>query len=447
MLSEIAVMTVSGPRSSGNSSNYNPREVGINAEFLNFVAKSMKYEYIEKDKTWIYISILICITLSMLCLFLNGSVLAFYYRKRERVIPLMYSLMSIADMVVPLGTCLTVNCLFLYTFLDSESMPNSYINPAMQWSTYVAFFISSVAIRTSIFLNITMSIIRTIGICQPFIKISKILIIISLALWVAGWSATAIGEILSVTKYCINEYWSKFLNSSDFTPDNYKQGLYTWYFIFTPLSGYFMTVEYLGEKLTEVGLWRDHGHAEVVMAFVYLIITFVAPSIVTVLSMGIQLISLKNSSTHVVGNAAQMSRNRNDKRLTKTIILLTTVFFICNTSSTCFIMIACYTSLLKHGDIDEPIDDDNVIRIFYHSMFFCQCVVPLINSTLNAFVMVMRGKTLKKFLWYKLIFRFRENFSQASSSSHALIVVNVNRLNRLMETVRSIPGRITGNAV
>ena len=135
---------------------------GINAEFMNFNAYYMKYTYREDDIPWAASMIVLCLVLIITCFLLNGIVSNFFRKKRAEVVSLIYFLLSLADILLSIGSCLTVACLILYINLDMELKEWDYVAPEMEYLCFVAFFISSIAIRLSIFLNVVLTVVRTI---------------------------------------------------------------------------------------------------------------------------------------------------------------------------------------------------------------------------------------------------------------------------------------------
>ena len=81
----------------------------------------LKYEYREQDVIWGVSMILICILLIAICMSLNMHVFRFYRKKfKQDVVALLYSLLSLADILVATGSFVTVICLVLYLTLDLE---------------------------------------------------------------------------------------------------------------------------------------------------------------------------------------------------------------------------------------------------------------------------------------------------------------------------------------
>ena len=166
---------------------------GVNAEFVDFVAFYLKYTYRELDLPWIVPIIVICSGMVMLCITLNSFVFSFYWKKVKEVVPMIYTVLSLTDMGVSIGHLLNLICLGLYLSLDMEYKDRGYVYPQMKYSTYIAFFVSGIAIRTSVFLNVILTVVRTITIYNPFRSINRSAIKISLGIFLVFWLVLSYG--------------------------------------------------------------------------------------------------------------------------------------------------------------------------------------------------------------------------------------------------------------
>ena len=184
---------------------------GLNAEFLNMHAYYLKYEYREKDMTWGISMIILCSLLILICLVLNTTVFVFYKKKaKEDVVSLLYSMLSSVDILVALGGCLTVICLILYLSMDLKTKEMDFVSPSIQYLCYFSFFIASVAIRISIFLNAMLSIVRTMMIRNPFSEPNKRGVCIAIGVMSSFWIIMTAGEIYTQEKINIGEHWKRF---------------------------------------------------------------------------------------------------------------------------------------------------------------------------------------------------------------------------------------------
>ena len=131
--------------------------------------------------------VVLCMLLTMLCFLLNGVVLEFYFKKKEEVVCLIYSLLSLAgrrpyrtypapsqsyyflfnssppaDLVVGVGSCLTVTCLVVYLCTDTRDDTWDYVAPQMQYLCYLAFFVATLAIRSALTKPFQFSLLRKV---------------------------------------------------------------------------------------------------------------------------------------------------------------------------------------------------------------------------------------------------------------------------------------------
>lgn len=402
---------------------------GISAEFMTFQAYYLKYDYREKDMAWGISMVIICCILIVLCFGLNTIVFRFYRKKASGVVSLMYTLLSFTDIVVAFGNSLTITCLILYLSLDMEFKEFDYVYPSVEYLCYFSFFISSIAIRVSIFLNATLTVVRTMMIGNPFSEPKKARVFISLGVIVFFWVIMTAGEVYTQKTINIELHWTEFVAQTkkmrlrekqlEKMMMNRKQYLYMWYYIFTSVAGYYHIVEFLGDRLPwsvdlyTVGFKVDEVNksmastTESAGAYIMFFLAFVIPTLIAIICLIAQAVFLKKSGVEGVEN--------NNKKITKTIILLTVVFVICNTISIIYCSIASYTDYMLPSTSNDTtsdvnpvhngkqrvtvIIDDEKIRAFYRSMFVFQQVLPLLNSTLSPMILIWRGSALR--LYFK----------------------------------------------
>ena len=360
--------------------------------------------------------ILLCTLLIIICLTLNITVFKFYKKKRkDDVVSLIYSLLSFADILVAVGASVTVICLIQYLVLDMKDKEMDFVYSSVQYSCYISFFISSIAVRISIFLNAMLSIVRTIMIRDPFSQPSKVGICIALSVMTVFWTLLTAGEVYTEQKINIDLHWSEYeaqsktqsAESPEEDAKNRKQYLYLWYFIYTSATGFYHLSEFLGDRLPwSVSLYSvkvdedkaKKAYSENAALYGTFFIAFVVPCVSAIVCLVIQTAYLRKPS--VAGS------ENNNKKVTNTIMMLTVVFVFCNTINIVIISIAMfYPSWFLRGASSEPywdyldattVIDDGAITRFYRTMFVVQQVVPLLNSTLSPMILVWRGSALRQ---------------------------------------------------
>ena len=379
---------------------------GIHAQFLKMNAYYLKYEYREKDMTWGISMILLCTVLIIICLFLNITVFKFYGKKaKDDVVSLIYSLLSFADILVAVGASFTVITLIQYLALDLKEKDKDFVYLSVEYSSYASFFISSIAVRISIFLNAMLSIVRTIMIRDPFSQPSKVVMTVF-------WTLLTAGEVYTQKETNIESHWNdyeseqikeqKFLESAEEDAKNRKQYLYLWYYIYTSATGFYHLSEFMGKKLP----WSVHFYSsraledkakkdicENVALYGTFLVAFVVPCIVSIVCLAIQSAYLRKPS---VGGS---ENNNNNKKVTTTIMMLTLVFVFCNATNIIIISIAMFVPdwFISEGTVWAVTSDDNIIG-FYRSMFAVLQLLPLINSTLSPVILIWRGSALKEYI-------------------------------------------------
>ena len=388
-----------------------PSSNGIHAEFMNMNAYYLKYEYREEDMTWGISMILLCTLLIIICLFLNVTVFKFYQKKvKEDIVALIYGFLSFADILVAVGASATVICLIQYLALDMKEKEKDFVYPSMAYSSYISFFISSIAVRISIFLNALLSIVRTIMIGDPFSQPSKTWICIAVGVATLLWTFLTTGEIYTIDLVGIEGHWTTYANSTPSEPQeeddkNRKQYLYLWYYIYTSATGYNFIIESLGSRfpvwsasLYTLGIDTSNNRAtktvcENASLYGTFCVAFVAPCMVSIVCLVIQTAYLRKPS---VGG----SENTNNKKVTNTIMMLTLVFVLCNALNIIIISIAMFHKTWFRSDEGQSggvTNDDDIIG-FYRAMFAVLQLLPLINSTLSPVVLIWRGTALKEYI-------------------------------------------------
>ena len=415
------------PHDQAPNDRYDPggkglNDKGINAEFLSMTAYYLKWEYREKDMAWGISMILLCTLLIFICLSLNITVFKFYGKKaRDDVVFLIYSLLSFADILVAVGASFTVICLIQYLAINMKEKGKDFVYPSVEYFSFISFFISSIAVRMSIFLNALLSIVRTIMIRDPFSQPSKVGICIAVGLMIFLWTFLTVGEIYTVNAHGIGEHWKRY---SKITPaehinleedaKNRKQYLYLWYFIYTSATGYNLIMESLGDKLPwSAGLYRiggikaedasttsiERNHivkdiCERASLYGTFCAAFVIPCIVSTVCLVIQTAYLNKPS---VGGSDNNSKN--NKKVTNTIMMLTFVFVFCNAVNIIIISIAMFhKSWFLQEDVKGGVTIDYDIIGFYRSMFTVLQLLPLINSAVSPVVLIWRGTALKEYI-------------------------------------------------
>jgi hypothetical protein len=303
--------------------------------------------------------------------------------------------------------------------MDLKTKEMDFVSPSIQYLCYFSFFIASVAIRISIFLNAMLSIVRTMMIRNPFSEPNKRGVCIALGLMSSFWIIMTVGEIYTQEKINIGEHWKRFETRSknaDEEKKNRKQYYYLWCFIHAPSVGYYHVVEFLGDRLPWSINIYSHGNklapeklaSEDFALHSHFLITFVIPCFISIACLILKALYLKRPT--IAG-----TENNNSRKVTNTIIMLTIVFVVCNTINIVVISFAMWDPEFLSGQEQHEsashalvlTKEDEVIMRFYRTMFTVQQVLPLLNSTLSPMILIWRGTALRS--------RFVANFNRVLS--------------------------------
>ena len=125
---------------------------------------------------------------------------------------------------------------------------------------------------------------------------------------------------------------------------------------------------------------------------VSILIPFVLPSLISVLCCSLQAGKLL-SSRRVPLSANNRVNQQNQREITRTILMLTTAFFICNTT------FFTTTLALIFGLEDWEREYDNrIMTVMYGS----STLLPFLNTLVNPVIFVYRGAALRQFVCSKI---------------------------------------------
>ena len=380
-------------------------EDGFNIKFMHVIAYFLSYENREPDMVWGTIVISLSVICIVSSLFLNILVFSFYLKKSKKdIISMIYTLLAGFDIFVSLGGLLMVVSMILYLSIDMEHIPREYVIPSMAGFCIASFVTSSIAIRMSIVLNAVLCLARTVMIKNPFARISKKAVLIVISAIFIFWTLLTVGDVFAIRDINIGTDWNQAFESreaNNVTIDEYisstpKMYLYLWYFVFNSMAGYYHVIEFLSTTLPwSSELWPHDSHhietAEMIVPYVMFVLAYLIATFVAIICLVIQAIHLKKSEFS----------SENNRQVTITIVILTSIFVFCNTVSIVFISIVVETweqQYSEDGSLIKTVSkDSSKIQRFYRGMFIFQQMVPLLNAALNPMVLICRGSKLKEY--------------------------------------------------
>ena len=289
---------------------------------------------------------------------LNGIVIAYYRRSVRKTVPFMYTTLSVTDTVT--GVAAFLNGLL---FLILEYNPEPASRPPGNYLIVPTYFIFSITFRVSVLLNLIISIVRTINIILPFYRIRRSGICGAVVLYVLVSAALSI-TLLHVRQFDFNKPSRNDLEDLLYKPSGYQ----------------IMAVE--GNISVEEELRN---------ITVFIALPFVLPSLITLVCMAIQIRAVLKP------NPTRNSHNDNQKDITKTILMLTLLFFFCNTVYILYPVMYYKKHILKnHAALG--LSHTEQLRLQYCLGVLC----PYINAAFNPAILIWRGKDIRRSLRSKI---------------------------------------------
>jgi hypothetical protein len=260
---------------------------------------------------------------------------------------------------------------------------------------------------------------------NPFSEPNKRGICIALAMITIFWTLMTTGEVYAQKHVNIDLHWSEYLKETGSKcpkedAKNRKQYLYMWYYIYTSAAGFYHLNEFLGERLPwSVSLYTNQDKVlktviENCALYGMFSIAFFIPCIISIACLIIKAIYLSRPNVGGTEN--------NNKKVTNTIIMMTIVFVVCNTINIVIISIAMWypewfikggsSTMQEKKSSNRPrmssddckstnlrgfVRDDDVITMFYRTMFAVQQVLPLLNCTMSPMILMWRGSALRRY--------------------------------------------------
>ena len=148
-----------------------------------------------------------------------------YYRTKNGNVPHIYVLLSSCDFFVGVSALLNLLTFICYLSTDSSQTAPSSASLPLQISAIATYFISSIAIRTSIFINVILAVVRTINIISSSSQINIKSVDISVMVYSLVWSIITACDVYAIYHR---------VTSKDYLCENC---VFMWHYIFSPLSG------------------------------------------------------------------------------------------------------------------------------------------------------------------------------------------------------------------
>ena len=391
-------------------------ELDLHLEFLRFISGIGFRTFQQDDKYITYIVIALLTACIFFVIFLNSFVVNFYREKFSETIPFLFILVALGDIATGIGGIFNIVSLIAYQHVDFPSEDPGFVDPHFQHLVTINYVWCNLAVKMSVFVNVILAVLRTVAIVNPFQRFNRRLITLFSFLYLTIWVLILAGEVY-FTKHSINQGWQKYLDKYSNHPNfsiNSKMFMYVWYFLFTTVPGYMLSLEGLAQVERKLfcsdnftcsyhfcyeppamrDAFFDNEGCEQFFGFFWLIAPNVLPAVVVLICLVIIIRRLQN----VEVDQAACVETSVARKTTVSILLISVVYIVCNTISFFFVILITYT-----GDYIVNLDPDKV-RTFYWLMFGFQNGLPLLSSLMNPVIMISRGTAVRKS--FKLMLRY-----------------------------------------
>ena len=306
------------------------------------------------------IIILLTITGGAITVFLNSTIFKYHKSRHDCILNKIFMFLASIDTLMGFASLHHGITLFFMTLNCGK---------AVQLVLPLTAMLSSVSTHVSTFYNVLLAVTRTTIILSPFCTFNRPLIYLVAFLYPLFWSAMSVYEIYSVH-----------VMYSNYTIDHVDM------LMLSPMTG--------SELIYNV----SNNNAPNYVYFILLLgIPFVVPSVIGLACCVMTLAALKRSCSKVK-KVPSDSFDGSMTRATITVVLLTAVFFICNS-----LFFAIEYSLQTFGTAD-------VFPYEMYIVYFSGNILPFINSLVNPLILIYRGSMLQAYLREIIRSRSTENY-------------------------------------
>ena len=401
------------------SGTFNPSDVQTNPEIVRL---NPAYLGVEFNAVIIAVTIILCAG----AVFLNLSIMTYYWPKIKNLIPFLYFILSSSDFVT--GVCAGIHSIIFITII---ALKNSGYNPIF-WLIIPSYFLTVVTFKVSAFVSMIFSVIRTINIVSPFSRVKRKPAIISIFVWLFIWLAVSSLEIGLIVKQA---RIAKSLSPQTKIAETALIG-----YFYQPNKGKVFQNSLMDGAFGRGGDRADNDlnkgspdtAEECLIGIIYTASPVFLCASITLIATIIQVIFLLKSSGAVTSDPEGDMRSK--KKISVTIILIGALFIVCSTFTLYQPLCNCY---------EGQSSSFSYLPIAYVTGY----ISFFLNSALNPLILVLRVSQLRAYMWGILTCRSQTHGRPAHAES---------RLDRLSTFISqssssSLLGRfirnISGNSV
>ena len=289
------------------------------------------------------------IFLSIMTITLDIFVIKFYWKRELTIVPILYIFIASLDILTGLGI---IHLYIVFLLYEKDSIDGRTLDV----NVMISSFFLQISYRCSVFCNLVLAVSRTIMILRPFYQIKINLVKISCLLYAVPWIAL----------YGINLHQFPSDYTTSIAGDGYLIGAGLAHRVTKTFSDEFYIVSTLPD-----------------------LVAFSIPVVIVIVTCIIQVISLHSSS--------QFPTSSNQRHVTITILLMSTLFVLCN-SPFSFYFTAELVFILS-GYLDLWHDSGNYssyLQSYYLITVLTATVLPILNAALNPVIIITRSSGMRR---------------------------------------------------
>ena len=348
--------------------------------------------------SFLYTMIPLNLVVGVTIIILNSLVGHFYRRGKRSTAALLYTYLTGWD--VTMSVTAVIHAVYMIITVTSDVKAKE---ETMKVLVCIVYVMTNLAVRLSVFANTVLSVVRTINISQPFYRVRR------RNLHIVYWVCFAIHLILCAVDIWFVKVKEKILQHSvfSFTFETFRNDM-----LLSPALGNNILDEMI-YKRPGTTLKRDTlvSNGFFHLATLIAIICLAIQSRVLLCNPDAKAMRKDAASSRVAPAPSTKQPEEHDSktedsekqssewRTTITIIQLTTVFCLCNTVYTLFVIwLLDDTKRRVRGEVSNIEMSDRMC--FYVTSTF----VPFLNSLINPLILIMRSDGVRQFVKTKLGF-------------------------------------------
>ena len=289
------------------------------------------------------------ILLSIMTVTLNIFVIKFYWKRKLTVVPLLYTFIASLDILIAIGI-MHLYAIFLLHKRELIGDRTADVNVMI-----LSFFIQ-VSSRCSVLCNLILAVSRTVMILKPFYHISIKKMKLACILYVVPWIV----------------FFG--LNVHEFN-GNYFTQISDWGFTMG-VGLALKTYRLLGESL------KDFSYIIIVFPD---FVAFLVPVTIVIITCIMQVITLHRSS--------QFQTSCNQRHVTITVLLMSTLFVLCNSALAGYMAIWVICILTDNVNLWIQLSSG---RRFSVITMLSATVLPILNAAFNPVIIITRSSGMRR---------------------------------------------------